>query len=507
MKNRVSNINFKKIALFGLVLSMTMLFAQNRGNALGFQGLDENNLASPRVAALGGSFTAVAGDVNTLYINPAGLSALEGFSIALNGSMFNRTWLENQEYRPNRRFVTLPFYLEGLYVPDPANNGMWDHDVFAAGLLDTSYIVNLPDTGLMAYSKEAADFISNRSSLGNVDFKLALPLAMGERTLSLALGVNAMEEINDVDNNATYLDPHIAYSEYGLLPQADGSDTIRMNWYTFDRSRVGLRNTVTLGAAMDVLPWLSAGFNVAYESANTFDLQAKRKVGYFDLYDDNQFMYSYDTLNTTYDGTSIFMAIKSKLGLQIHNDNVSLGLSVSLPYTINRTYNYEKSVEDTSGITLISVDGTENVKMPMGFQLGFMFTPIEDLSVMVDIAQTPYQNAVWTVSNDLEELRRPWVKQEILSFGLEYIALENLALRAGYRSESQVFVPDGAAVRTIGPKKISWSAGLGVDLGSAGSIDLSYIFQDLKYYDQYFSNINYVRDMAHRFILGYSITL
>ena len=63
---------------------------------------------------------------------------------------------EGPEYRPNRQFVNLAFYLDGLYTADPINNGRFDNEIF----FDTTqnYIVREPQLGLDPFSEEAADW-------------------------------------------------------------------------------------------------------------------------------------------------------------------------------------------------------------------------------------------------------------------------------------------------------------------------------------------------------------
>jgi hypothetical protein len=505
MKYRVSK-KFISIVLVIILLLPGAIMAQNRGNTLGFQGLDELVLPSTRVASLGGAFTAMSGDINSLYLNSAGLSGLQKMSISFTTNATSRTWMENQIYRPNRRFVTLPFYLEGLYVPDPANNGLWDQAVFYDGLGDTAYVVSLPDTGLMAYSKEAADWEYKQAKFAVSDISFALPMTVLDRTLTLALGIRPQTPIQDYDRNETYLAPHMAYTEYDMIPQLDGTDTVRMNWYDFERSREGSVFSINMGVGMEILSWLSAGFNLEYMSGSTNDRQVKTKIGYFDLFDDNEFMFSYDTLTTLYVGTSQFSSFKSAVGLLLNNEHVSVGLNLNMPYQIKRTYSYLKTVTDTLGFTNSEVSGSETLKVPLGYSLGFVFKPVENFLVSVDVATTPYSNAVWTLGDDLGELQRSWVNQKTLAFGAELKPLPYLALRAGYRNVRQVFVPDGAAIRTEGPEKISWSFGLGYQVGKLGCIDIAYVMSDLKYYDQYFSNINYVSDKADRWMVGYSLS-
>lgn len=508
MKYRIT-VNKKIIpaAILSFLLLPFTVNAQNRGNALGFQGLVDYQRASVRATAMGSAFNAISSDLNSLYYNPAGLSGLEKITVSVSGNTITRTWTENQEYRPNRRLVTLPFYLEGLYIPDPVNNGMWDHEVFAEALLDTSYLVALPDTGLTAYSKEAADWEAAMHKTGISELTIAYPFTLFNRNISVALGVQPQIAIHDYDRNKTYLDPHIAYSEYNIIPQANGTDTVRMNWYDYIRERKGSALAVDFGFGMEILPWLSWGFSLEFLSGKSSDSQSKEKTGYFDIYDENMFMFSYDTLHTLYQGTSRFSALKSGIALLIEREFISVGLNINLPYSIKRTFSYVKTVTDTAAAVSIDVIGEESVKIPAGFDLGFAMRPIDKFTVTIDISQTAYHNAAWSFDSALEEAQREWVKQEVLAFGAEINPIAGLFLRAGYRSATQVFVPDGAAIRTKGPQKTTWSLGGGYNLGKYGEIDIAYLIGNLKYYDQYFSNINYVNDKSGRLIIGYSIGL
>lgn len=499
-------MGFLKGCLIVACLIPSMMTAQNRGNAPGFQGMDDVSIPSARVSAIGGAFTAMNGDVNALYFNPAGLSGISGLQVALNMHSQNRSWRENQEYRPNRRFVTLPFYLEKLYIPDPANNGRWDHEVFFEGLLDTAYIVSLPDTGQEPYSTEAADWKHDVSKSGISDITFAVPLTLGNTNLTFAAGIKPSTPIQDYDRNETWLDPHIAYIEYDMIPQLDGSDTVRMHWYDFERSRTGTAMNIFAAMSADILPWLSAGAGFEYYSSETEDRLSKHKIGYFDLFYENQFMYSYDTLDIQYDGTSTFSFLKTNVGLLIKRDHLSVGLNVSLPYSINRDFSYEKSVTDTLGTTTRSLSGTESVEIPAGFALGVVLKPAEKFLMTLDWTLTPYSNAEWSWDETLEGEQREWANQKSLRFGMEFTPLTYLTFRGGYRADSQVFIPDGAARIDWGPDRITWSLGAGLNAGRFGTLNASVLFSTLKYYDQYFSNINYVTDESTRWVIGYAYT-
>ena len=112
--------------------------SQNRGNILSFQGIDKALNFTAGASGSGLDGISDLGGTASIFSNPAGLSGFRTLTISTGVSSIQNQWWENQNYRPNRLLVTLPFYLEGLYIPDPANNGRLDSDVFFESLLDSS---------------------------------------------------------------------------------------------------------------------------------------------------------------------------------------------------------------------------------------------------------------------------------------------------------------------------------------------------------------------------------
>ena len=127
------NKNIKTILitliLASLMISSATLLAQHRGDNLSFQGFGYKDNLSTKASAMAGAVTAVSGDISSLFYNPAGLAGIEKLQISFNVKLYNRHWRENQDYRPNNAFSTLPLYFEGLYIPLRENSGRWDYDL------------------------------------------------------------------------------------------------------------------------------------------------------------------------------------------------------------------------------------------------------------------------------------------------------------------------------------------------------------------------------------------
>ena len=500
-----NNISIHK-SIFNIIIFFTvatgMLHAQNRGNNLAFQGFGNFGDISTRAMAMGGAFTSLGGDIDALFYNSAGLASISKLKISIGGGLVSRTWTENQIYNPNRLFFTLPFYLEGLYIPDPANNGKLDHEVFYDGLLDTAYVVALPDTGLEPFSDDAADWKNIEKASSPTNFTIAFPFQVAGKNVVAAASWNKNLDFYDYDRNDTYLDPHFGYTEYGMPEVVEGIDTVTINWSKFERSRSGSLQEFRGALAVDVSKNVKTGFSLNYFTGKTDDKQSLKKVGYFNLIDQNEFTFSYDTLDMLTSGTSIFKGMKGELGIQFVFDSFNFGLNLKLPYMVTRDFDYTVTTIDTMNIITTNNKGKEEFKVPAGYTIGVNFRPIEKFIFSLDYDMNRYSKAKWDIAN-VDTTYRDWVDQSILRFGFQYTPFEIIALRAGYRTVPQVFVPDGAAFRDRGPVARAWTLGIGLNFGKLGSIDAAWEYRILKYYDQYFSNTNYCKEITQNMLIAY----
>ena len=297
----------KRFLIFSFVLTSGIL-AQHRGDNLSFQGIADFNDVSVKAAAMGGAFTAYSGDVDALFHNPAGLSGIKSLQISVAANSASTKWFENQNYRPDRYFLTLPFYLERLYIPDPANNWELDHLRLWTDdqLLDSSYVVNAPKLGLDPFSEEAADWKTSANVSGLSHIAVAYPFSISDFNFVAAASYSIKNNVQDYDRNQTYLDPHIGYFGYGNIDRVNGNDTIVMGWYDYVRSRKGDLNEIDAALSFEYSEELKFGFGVKLLSGSTDDLHTMNKIGHFNLIQSNTFRCSYDTLYQKTSGTSDF---------------------------------------------------------------------------------------------------------------------------------------------------------------------------------------------------------
>jgi long-subunit fatty acid transport protein len=487
----------RKITVLLLLFLIASVPAQHRGDNLAFQGLPLDQFAGVKALALGGAFTAQSGDAGALYFNPAGLAGIDKPQLSLSAGSSTASWRENQVYRPNRMFWTLAFYLEGLYIPDPADNGVWDYELAQ----DSSYQVAEPVLGLEPFSEEAADWQREVNPSGLQQISAAVPLRIGGEKLVLSAGY-ASNSLNDFDRNDTFLDPHIGYDEYGVVERVV-NDTVRFSWARFVRQREGDLHTFNAGLAWELSSRIQIGAAATLLDGASDDLQSLRRVGYFDIAKDNRFRFSYDTLDVVSQGHSDYRTLHFNLGAVLKLERLSLGFHVKMPYTITREWSASTVTANASGAQTAAQTGTAEFKHPASVTFGAMIQPVDPFRFMLDYQFTPYSRGEIDLQSE-DPTNRTLPDQSDLRCGLAFAPVAFLELMAGYRQTTALFVPDGAAIKDRGPAANAWSLGAGITLGRFGRLDLAWVSQRLTYYDSYYSNTNYATQNLTNFVAGYT---
>lgn len=482
---------------FIVIFYSIYVYPQHRGDNLSFQGITFENNSGTKALAMGNAFTSVTGEVLSVFYNPAGLADINKFQISVSGGYLSKLWRENQNYRPNRFFVTLPFYLEGLYIPDPADNGRWDYEI--ARDTNKNYPVNLPELGLDPFSEDAADWQRDidKFSLGNAALALPITIAGENIVFSAAL---ARKNIYDFDRNDTYLDPHPGYDFYGEVGQVNGLDTMVVKWSKYLRQREGNLNNLTGAVAYSINKYLKAGVGFTYIWGNSDDISSLSRIGSFDLVRENRFRFYYQNVHNEISGTSEYSGSKFNAGVICDLGKVKLGINVDFPYTFKREWSYNEFYSDSISGSESTINGTDEFKVPAVFTAGLSFSPVETFLFSLDIEMSPFSKASFSLA-DSDTMFRKWVDRTTFRFGAEFKATDFLSILAGYRDIPQTFVPDGAAFQDKGPSEQSFTAGISFSLFSA-RLDLAYEIKRLKYYDSYFSNTNYVYETFNSLSLG-----
>ncbi|MBE0570456.1 MAG: outer membrane protein transport protein [Ignavibacteriaceae bacterium] len=509
MQNNNKN-NFKVLVWFSLLtlLFTSSSFSQHRGDNLAFQGWRDDNNNGIKAVAMGRAYTSLSGDINSLFWNPAGLVGIAGPQFSIAANTYNQVWRENQWYRPNRQFVNLAFYLDRLYTPDPANNGIFDNQIF----FDTTqtYFVEEPKLGLDPFSEEAADWQVSQSGTQLNNISGAYPLIIAEQEFVISAAYATQSMILDYDRNTTHLDPHIGSDEYGAVIErvTSAGDSVRVNWSDYNRERQGDLKSIIFGLGYKVIDNIKVGFSTNILSSAVDESQQITQLGYFDLLGGpNRFKFSYDSVDTKTTGNSDFSAVKWTLGAIAEINSFSIGVSFGLPYTVTREWNTSTTTDSLTVLkSFNSTDsGTDELSIPLSYAVGISFKPVNELVIAFNFGKNNYSNAEFSFAHG-DSTNRGWVDQTIVGFGVEYAAFDFLSFLAGYRYSSAYFVPDGSGIQDSGPAINGFTVGLSANI-VYGRIDLAYEYKTMKYEDIYYSNTNYSYESASNFYFGYTITL
>lgn len=500
-----TKIYFNTIILLSILLVNYngSLFGQHRGDNLSFQGLNTVNGTGVKIAAMGGADIAGLGDLSSVFSNPAGLADINNISISINANNYEKQWWENQDYRPNRQFTNLSFMLDGLYVPNPENNGKWDYDAFFD---DSTYIVKDPKLGLDPYSKEAANWnkIKNGFILNNLSF--AVPFKISEYSFVLAGSYGKQNNILDYDRNITYLDPHIGYNGYGPIEErvTSAEDTVNIKWFDYTREKNGDINQIAAALSSQLTDYLNVGIGVNILSGKSDDVYSLNKIGDISLIGGaNSFKFSYDTLNTGIEGTSEYSAVNFNIGTVIKLNRINIGVKIGLPYTLERKWNYQKNVSNNDTTIISKLSGTDKLNLPITYALGISFRPIDAFRIAFDIEKSNYSKAEFNLASP-DSFFSSWSDQTVWKFGVEYNVYDFITLLAGINNRTEVFVPDGAAIKNKGPNNTTYSMGVSLTF-DFGRFDIAYQTSKLNYYDSYFSNTNYNTQIYNNLLMGYTL--
>ena len=491
------------IVLYQLILT-SYASAQHRGDVLSFQGILGEQENGVKAQAMGGAYTSVSGQLESIFWNPAGLSGVDDWQISISGNTYNKLWRENQVYRPNRQFVTLSFYLDGLYTPDPANNGKLDYEIFKD---DSTYFVAEPNLGQDVYGEETADWQVEKNSFSFNNISAAYPFNISDQQFTIGAAYGYRYHLLDYDRNQTYLDPHPGTDEYGghIDRITSPGDSVRIYWSDFERVRDGKVQSIDFALSYQLNPNIMFGLGINVLNSETDDSQRLARIGYFDLIDGpNSFRFSYDTLIVSTSGVSEFSGTSFNLGAILEFEHISFGVNVTSPYTITRKWNYQTTTRNATSAETESISGEDKMEIPLSFALGLSIMPVNSFRFAVDVKQKNYGDAEFVYAQPDSSLRT-FVDQTIMSFGFEYSPFDFLAILGGYRHQTEVFVPDGAATKDEGPDINAWSLGLSLRT-RFGIFDLAYVTTSMKYYDSYFSNTNYVSESLDRMLVGYTYT-
>ena len=502
--------------LFVSVIMPMTAFTQHVGDNFLYQGLAEQNSVSAKAAAYGNAFTSRTGDLSSLFFNTAGLADIKSFQISFSAATQSKMWRDNQQWYAGTAYRNVPLYLDGLWEPDPAWDGIWSDELMEmrydslGNPVGTAWNVSTikePVYGKDVYSKERADNEYNADKFSFDNIALAVPFQFSGKQLVAAGSYHKRYDIHDYDWNGTHLNPAWQTSDIII---AEIGDTTRTDWSVYTRERTGNVYSMNAALALKFNNHVQLGFGLNRFAGETDDELMLDRVGYFlTEHGGENWSFTHDTHLSKVDGTSKFSSLQMNFGSVIKFDNFSFGFNVKLPYTVKREWDYTTVKTTAAESSSYDSSGVDKMDMPATYNFGLTFKPYSKLTLSLDFEKTNYSKTTYNLDKTFQDSLTQytkWVDQFSLGFGVEYNLTKFLSVLAGYQSRTTPFIPYGVAIRDRGPSGETYSVGFSVN-ALMGRFDVSYYYYQLKYYDAFFTNNNYTLQSLKRISFGYTIFL
>jgi len=494
-------------AMVSLLLISACVYAQRNGDVLAFQGLEEPNDMNVKALALGGAYTAAEGDLGSLFYNPAGLAKINKLQISLSAAYSSRMWRDNQIWYAGGDYQMLPHYMENLYTLPPELSGIWSDSLGGPNGGWNPDDIRSPVTGADPYSAKAADAEKTISKSAFNQIAVAYPFQLSGKKFTAAASFNANYNPVDYDWNGDHLDPHWGSSEdFSELAPADS--IVRSNWDIYTRNRSNGIKNIEGALAFELNEAIQIGVGFSSLFGSTDDNITLNRIGYYQFVQaDDIWSFTYENRKTVRSGTSEFSSLMFNLGGLITLKNLNIGFNFDLPHTITRDWDYSDVTTSDAGSQTFNSSGTDEMKVPLSYNLGLKFLARKNFSIYADLTRKPYKKAEFSSTAAVDSANFPvWTSQYTFSGGLEFKLTDELMVMCGYRNQTATFVGYGNAIRDKGAPIDSYTLGANYKL-PYGEVALSYESRKLKYYDVYFSSRNYTLVTTSNLLIGYTLSL
>jgi hypothetical protein len=450
------------------------LTAQDAGSPLDLQGMNQSVPLGVRSRGMGGAVVASGNGASSLFANPALLShVLSGeVRMAAYGAMSAQR--QSQEWVPNRIYPGLSLLMEDKWagIKDPDLSGL------SADAAQWEKLQKPLDTIGPNWSR-------NKTRMLPMSISAAYPIAFDDFLLVAGFGAAQTIDLNHYFKNNNVLDPLIGSYRPQPMPVVAVGDTLHVRWYQFTRRRDGAVYAYTPALAIKSAG-ITLGFSASILNGSSDDFERRWDRGYLTfIY--NRFKIDPLYYTSTSTGTSKYKGLGGVFGMLWDLERFSVGVSVTLPMTITRTYSGTISSDTTGSHVSVAYNGEEKLKLPLRYTVGVLLTPRAKWNISFDYGTSGF--------SDTEELLadgttlKPWIGGNAFRLGTEFLPAGWLAIRAGFREEVQPFSPAGSAIIGEAAHASVTSAGAGVTIGMF-IVDLAYEYSVLHYQDLWQSNIN-----------------
>ncbi len=507
------------VPIFSLFIALYSLdvYGQGRGNDLAFQGVTNPDVvAGVKARAMGSAYTAVSGDINTIFYNPAGLAGIKGLQLSISNRNNYAKTFERQQFIPGSCSI-MELIWSGIYTPQLEDDGIRSDKI----KYNREHFTE-PDSAVDYFDEDFADWVekNNRSGLNNLT--LALPFNILNRKFVASVSY-ANTAVYDFDRNE-----HVLGVDY-----APGRVVSDSNWTIYNRKRNGELNTCIGALAAKINDNFDVGLSFEYMSGKTDDDLSNEIFAHFQITQQqnenrplptNTYYFWHDSLTNGISGKSQFSSLKIGAGLLYKSDKMTFGVRINLPYTLKRTYDYQKyiitkSLRDSTIAPVTEygslVKGTSKFKAPFSFGLGITLKPRDFVILALDYKINPFSKGSYdfTSENPVSSSAYNWNLWTLpdlnsLHVGLELIPFKYISLLGGYTNQTEAIRAQDhfKADEEIGVKTDIYSIGISVKIPYV-ILDFAYSWNNLKYIDYHSFHTDYITWKNENFLASITVIL
>lgn len=463
-----------------------------------------NSMGTARTAAMGGAFTSLGADLSSMNINPAGLG------------MYRRT---------SEIGITSSVFVNG--TKNKWDNLSWTGTRTNAALNNIGFVINGYE-GSGALTSLTVGVGYNR--LADFNFRSTADIGAEPDVIGISkMFALQLQELSSADLANPWDNFDIPYSEWGahlgyktglLRPVAGKTNIYDAPGIAADAATAQFANTVSRGSVGEYSFSMGMNFRNKLYFGFTFgmiDIYQKRSVNYSETYYDNNPGTDVDPVNyMSYTQQTLITGsgFNMKLGAVYRPvPELRIGVAVHSPTFVNIETQYDSDMYVESGggpfssrpLTTNSAWSptqriTDKYITPTRLLTGVSYA-VAGLGLIAVDYECAWYNGIRLWGNDYHPSDIEYIKEDVKKLlapdhtvraGGEFMALSNLALRAGYAYSRGGFskaVRDGMERPNIPMEKNSntVSFGLGYRFGSGASLDLTYVYTGIKYtnYDMF----------------------
>jgi hypothetical protein len=465
--------------IFFLLSFAQHAFAQGYGSPLTMQGLNQLTLPSASSRAAGGIVVGMRNDVSLMFSNPASLQTLADLRVSVGGLQRYTDAKQSQAWFPLRYLPNFSLLMGGL----------------------TDLIPNPVDTILLTRPRDARDTVQrphdnitpnwSRSKQYSLPLQAVVGIPFSIGTHSFAVGVGAVEYANleYYFQNNNVLNPSVGTQRPYGFPAPD-KDTI-VQWSQSYQSRHGSIYGYGGALSMAVSEKFSFGVSGLVLMGSTDDKEQVVGRGKLTVFNQGgAYFFRNDSVayHLNKAGTSDYSGLEFTMSGIYSGKYINLGFSVKPPTTITRKY--QTGVQaDSMGVVAAktSINSKDKMTLPWRGTIGMSISIRPDLMLGLEYDFCPYSVAVYKDPNGKET--NPWRTASVFHVGTVYVPLPWLALRAGYRQQSEVFEPEGNPLVGNPVSYSIYSTGCGLAFGRL-QLNLAYEYSFMKYQDRWQTNVN-----------------